>query len=145
MNKKTQGSNTHQLLKIHRSLLKAWWIFATVCFVVVALSITLVIFYINTLQDLVGANGNIPLQSSSDILNLSIPILTIFAGFLVSFLGMKRFENIDSQLEAIKKELFEWAKTLVKSHNETLTMTDFTYGKGYLALLAFLPCLTIPR
>lgn len=93
------------LLKNHRSLLKAWWVFATVCFFVVASSIFLIIFYINTIQGIVADNGSIPIQSSSDILNLSIPVLTVFAGFIVSFLGMKRFENIDSQLEMIKKEL----------------------------------------
>ena len=109
--KNTPVSDEQSLLKIHRSLLKAWWIFAAVCFFVVAISIFLVIFYINTIQNVIAANGNIPVQSSSDILNLSIPVLTVFAGFLVSFLGMKRFENIDSQLEGIKKELSdEYAK-----------------------------------
>lgn len=104
-NKRTLVSDEQSLLKIHRSLLKAWWVFATVCLLMVAISIFLVVFYINTIQSLIVANQSIPVQSSSDILNLSIPILTIFAGFLVSFLGMKRFENIDSQLEGIKKEL----------------------------------------
>lgn len=109
--KNTPVSDEQSLIKIHRSLLKAWGLFAAVCFSVVAISIFLVVFYINTIQNVVAATGSIPVQSSSDILNLSIPVLTVFAGFLVSFLGMKRFENIDSQLEGIKKELSdEYAK-----------------------------------
>lgn len=110
---KNMVKDEQNMLKIHRSLLKAWWVFATVCFCVVAISIFLVIFYVDIIQGVVTDNGSIPVQSSNDILNLSIPILTVFAGFLVSFLGMKRFENIDSQLEMIKKELAdEYGKKL---------------------------------
>lgn len=103
--KRKQASDENNLLKAHKALLRAWWFFATICFFVVAISIGLVVFYINTIQANIAAGESIPVQASSDILNLSIPVLTIFAGFLVSFLGMKRFENIDSQLENIKKEL----------------------------------------
>lgn len=103
--KNTTVSNEQELLKIHKSLSKAWWIFATVCFLIVAMSIFLVVFYVSTIQNIIVANESVPTQSSSDILNLSIPILTVFAGFLVSFLGMKRFENIDAQMEGIKREL----------------------------------------
>lgn len=111
--KNKSGSDEQTLPKDNRSLLKAWWIFATVCFFVVSISIFLVVFYINTMQNVITINEGIPVQSSSDILNLSIPILTVFAGFLVSFLGMKRFENIDSQLAQTKKELSdEYVKKL---------------------------------
>lgn len=103
--KNTTVLNEQELLKIHKSLSKAWWIFATVCFLIVAISIFLVVFYVSIIQNIIAKNGSIPTQSSSDILNLSIPILTVFAGFLVSFLGMKRFENIDAQMEGIKREL----------------------------------------
>lgn len=109
----TSVSDNQSLSKTHRALLNAWWVFAIVCFFVVAISIFLVVFYINTIQNNITVDKSLPVQSSSDILNMSIPILTIFAGFLVSFLGMKRFENIDSQLTEIKKELSdEYAKKL---------------------------------
>lgn len=85
--KNTTVSNEQELLKIHKSLSKAWWIFATVCFLIVAMSIFLVVFYVSTIQNIIVANESVPTQSSSDILNLSIPILTVFAGFLVSFFG----------------------------------------------------------
>lgn len=120
--------------KSYKALSKAWWIFGFICFFVVAASIFLVVFYINTLQTIIGKNGSIPVQSSSDILNMSIPLLAVFAGFLVSFLGMKRFENIDIQLETMKKEIEDDYEKKLRELNASKQELENEYAKRFESL-----------
>lgn len=105
------GNNENQRKK---QLSENKWvlIFAILCLLVVAGAVFATIFYINIIQTALSTpNSTVGIQSSTDILNLSIPILAVFAGLIVSFLGLKKFENIDEKLENMNT-------SLVAKHNE---------------------------
>lgn len=89
-----------EINKIKKSFFIWQAVFGVLCLVVVVGSIFSTVFYINTIQSAItNQDTNIAIQSSSDILNLSIPILSVFAGLVISFLGLRKFENVDEELD----------------------------------------------
>ncbi len=92
----------------HRSMRRQVWIIATVFFFSAAAIVVcgVVLIPASTLQEI--QNGLVPEKAGDgDFLKLSLAILGIFATFVLGFLGLKRLEQFDTEINRLRDTLAE--------------------------------------